>query len=247
MGGQVLALVCWRRQLALSSGDMLPPLSFCPPFPALPCTQLSPPPPLPNPCAQFKGTRLPPLHPFCLGFALSLHPPEWLPPNAPCMPMYPCRPAAALQREGGREGSVSLLPGWDVRGIVSAALLCLGRTFYQFETAWDSSMHNSLLLNRVTPYREKIYITLSAYIEARTHPCAIIIQMGVPSPLWYSRWSAALRGAPLAAPHLRAQPGRTLGCCPCSLMGKGRGSSSPSCLPWAAGHRGAACIIHAPP
>lgn len=29
-------------------------------------------------------------------------------------------------------------------------------------------MHNSLLLNRVTPYREKIYITLSAYIEART-------------------------------------------------------------------------------
>ncbi|NXP53715.1 KIF1B protein, partial [Heliornis fulica] len=42
------------------------------------------------------------------------------------------------------------------------------RTFYQFETAWDSSMHNSLLLNRVTPYREKIYITLSAYIEART-------------------------------------------------------------------------------
>ncbi|NWH24037.1 KIF1B protein, partial [Grus americana] len=41
-------------------------------------------------------------------------------------------------------------------------------TFYQFEAAWDSSMHNSLLLNRVTPYREKIYITLSAYIEART-------------------------------------------------------------------------------
>ncbi|NWR81215.1 KIF1A protein, partial [Centropus unirufus] len=41
------------------------------------------------------------------------------------------------------------------------------RTFYQFEAAWDSSMHNSLLLNRVTPYREKIYITLSAYIEAR--------------------------------------------------------------------------------
>lgn len=32
-------------------------------------------------------------------------------------------------------------------------------------------MHNSLLLNRVTPYREKIYMTLSAYIEARyPHP-----------------------------------------------------------------------------
>ncbi|XP_040087943.1 kinesin-like protein KIF1A isoform X3 [Oryx dammah] len=39
------------------------------------------------------------------------------------------------------------------------------RTFYQFEASWDSSMHNSLLLNRVTPYREKIYMTLSAYIE----------------------------------------------------------------------------------
>ncbi|XP_064373161.1 kinesin-like protein KIF1A isoform X9 [Dromaius novaehollandiae] len=49
------------------------------------------------------------------------------------------------------------------------------RTFYQFETAWDSSMHNSLLLNRVTPYREKIYITLSAYIEMEncTQPAVI--------------------------------------------------------------------------
>ncbi|XP_017938635.1 kinesin-like protein KIF1A isoform X13 [Chiroxiphia lanceolata] len=49
------------------------------------------------------------------------------------------------------------------------------RTFYQFEAAWDSSMHNSLLLNRVTPYREKIYITLSAYIEMEncTQPAVI--------------------------------------------------------------------------
>ncbi|NXU87230.1 KIF1B protein, partial [Xiphorhynchus elegans] len=49
------------------------------------------------------------------------------------------------------------------------------RTFYQFEAAWDSSMHNSLLLNRVTPYREKIYITLSAYIEMEncTQPAII--------------------------------------------------------------------------
>lgn len=30
---------------------------------------------------------------------------------------------------------------------------------------WDSSLHNSLLLNRVTPYGEKIYMTLSAYLE----------------------------------------------------------------------------------
>ncbi|XP_032967467.1 kinesin-like protein KIF1A isoform X15 [Rhinolophus ferrumequinum] len=49
------------------------------------------------------------------------------------------------------------------------------RTFYQFEAAWDSSMHNSLLLNRVTPYREKIYMTLSVYIEMEncTQPAII--------------------------------------------------------------------------
>ncbi|XP_034446898.1 kinesin-like protein KIF1B isoform X12 [Hippoglossus hippoglossus] len=39
------------------------------------------------------------------------------------------------------------------------------RTFYRFEAVWDSSLHNSLLLNRVTPYGEKIFMTLSAYLE----------------------------------------------------------------------------------
>nr|XP_056721593.1 kinesin-like protein KIF1B isoform X1 [Euleptes europaea] len=39
------------------------------------------------------------------------------------------------------------------------------RTFYRFEAVWDSSLHNSLLLNRVTPFGEKIYMTLSAYLE----------------------------------------------------------------------------------
>ncbi|XP_025755838.1 kinesin-like protein KIF1A isoform X1 [Oreochromis niloticus] len=49
------------------------------------------------------------------------------------------------------------------------------RTFYRFEAAWDSSMHNSLLLNRVTPYGEKIYITLSTYLEMEncTQPTVI--------------------------------------------------------------------------
>ncbi|KAM4610845.1 kinesin-like protein KIF1B isoform 2-T2 [Polymixia lowei] len=41
----------------------------------------------------------------------------------------------------------------------------VNRTFYRFEAVWDSSLHNSLLLNRVTPYGEKIYMTLSAYLE----------------------------------------------------------------------------------
>lgn len=37
--------------------------------------------------------------------------------------------------------------------------------FFQFEAAWDSSLHNSLLLNRVSNYGEQIYMTLSAYME----------------------------------------------------------------------------------
>uniref|UniRef100_A0A4W5LLN7 plus-end-directed kinesin ATPase n=1 Tax=Hucho hucho TaxID=62062 RepID=A0A4W5LLN7_9TELE len=51
------------------------------------------------------------------------------------------------------------------------------RTFYRFEAVWDSSLHNSLLLNRVTPYGEKIFMTLSAYLEVTTNlgnPPAII-------------------------------------------------------------------------
>ncbi|XP_040168675.1 kinesin-like protein unc-104 isoform X8 [Anopheles arabiensis] len=39
------------------------------------------------------------------------------------------------------------------------------RSFFRFEAAWDSSLHNSALLNRVTQTGEQIYITLSAYLE----------------------------------------------------------------------------------
>lgn len=39
------------------------------------------------------------------------------------------------------------------------------RSFFRFEAAWDSSLHNSTLLNRVTQAGESIYITLSAYLE----------------------------------------------------------------------------------
>lgn len=48
---------------------------------------------------------------------------------------------------------------------LSECILFRPRTFYRFEAVWDSSLHNSLLLNRVTPYGEKIYMTLSAYLE----------------------------------------------------------------------------------
>ena len=39
------------------------------------------------------------------------------------------------------------------------------RAFYRFEAAWDSSLHNSVLLNRVTPSSEHIYLTMSAYVQ----------------------------------------------------------------------------------
>ncbi|GIY22170.1 hypothetical protein CDAR_562212 [Caerostris darwini] len=39
------------------------------------------------------------------------------------------------------------------------------RVFFRFEAAWDSSLHNSVLMNRCTPSRERIYMTLSAYLE----------------------------------------------------------------------------------
>ncbi|XP_029164395.1 kinesin-like protein unc-104 isoform X5 [Nylanderia fulva] len=39
------------------------------------------------------------------------------------------------------------------------------RTMFRFEAAWDSSLHNSTLLNRVTSYGEQIFMTISAYLE----------------------------------------------------------------------------------
>ncbi|KAM4651093.1 kinesin-like protein KIF1B isoform 11-T12 [Discoglossus pictus] len=60
------------------------------------------------------------------------------------------------------------------------------RTFYRFEAVWDSSLHNSLLLNRVTPYGEKIYMTLSAYLELDHCIQPAVITKDV-SMIFYSR------------------------------------------------------------
>ncbi|XP_065327536.1 kinesin-like protein KIF1B [Pelmatolapia mariae] len=46
-----------------------------------------------------------------------------------------------------------------------------------FEAVWDSSLHNSLLLNRVTPYGEKIYMTSSAYLEVSR--CSAVLYLFV--------------------------------------------------------------------
>ncbi len=39
------------------------------------------------------------------------------------------------------------------------------RTFYHFEVAWDSSLHNSLLLNRCTSTGSSVYFTITSYLE----------------------------------------------------------------------------------
>uniref|UniRef100_A0A1B6CXY8 PH domain-containing protein n=1 Tax=Clastoptera arizonana TaxID=38151 RepID=A0A1B6CXY8_9HEMI len=39
------------------------------------------------------------------------------------------------------------------------------RVMFRFEAAWDSSLHNSTLLNRVSAYGEQIFMTISAYME----------------------------------------------------------------------------------
>lgn len=39
------------------------------------------------------------------------------------------------------------------------------RTMFRFEAAWDSSLHNSPLLNRVSAQGEQIFMTISAYLE----------------------------------------------------------------------------------
>ncbi|XP_066140161.1 kinesin-like protein unc-104 isoform X2 [Euwallacea fornicatus] len=39
------------------------------------------------------------------------------------------------------------------------------RVMFRFEAAWDSSLHNSPLLNRVTSPGEQIFMTISAYLE----------------------------------------------------------------------------------
>ena len=39
------------------------------------------------------------------------------------------------------------------------------RCMFRFEAAWDSSLHNSFLLNRISANGEQIFMTISAYLE----------------------------------------------------------------------------------
>jgi len=40
-----------------------------------------------------------------------------------------------------------------------------GRVVYRLEANWDTSLHNTTLLNRITPQNERVYITVSVYID----------------------------------------------------------------------------------
>ena len=39
------------------------------------------------------------------------------------------------------------------------------RTFYRFEASWDSSLHNSALLNCCTPHGSCVYVTISSSVD----------------------------------------------------------------------------------
>lgn len=39
------------------------------------------------------------------------------------------------------------------------------RSYYRFEASWDSSLHNSLLLNRITPAKDWICMTITCYLD----------------------------------------------------------------------------------
>ena len=43
--------------------------------------------------------------------------------------------------------------------------VCTFRTFFRCEASWDSSLHNSPLLNRVTPPGDTVYVTLTAFLQ----------------------------------------------------------------------------------
>uniref|UniRef100_A0AC35TYZ4 Kinesin-like protein unc-104 n=1 Tax=Rhabditophanes sp. KR3021 TaxID=114890 RepID=A0AC35TYZ4_9BILA len=60
------------------------------------------------------------------------------------------------------------------------------RVFFQFEAAWDSSLHNSNLLNRVSNYGDQIYMTLSAYMEVENSHQPVVITKDL-SLLIYAR------------------------------------------------------------
>ena len=75
--------------------------------------------------------------------------------------------------------SLGLFPGeyLDSSSAMSGSGTNDDRVIFRFEAAWDSSLHNSLLLNRVTPAGETIYMTISAYLEVCSLNSALWISL----------------------------------------------------------------------
>lgn len=56
-----------------------------------------------------------------------------------------------------------------------------GRVVYRLEANWDTSLHNTTLLNKITPFDERVYITVSVYIDLQgsSQPAVITKDMAV--------------------------------------------------------------------
>ncbi|KAF7632378.1 hypothetical protein Mgra_00008227 [Meloidogyne graminicola] len=89
------------------------------------------------------------------------------------------------------------------------------RVFFQFEAAWDSSLHNSHLLNRVSGYGEQIYMTISAYMELENCSQPAIITKDVCMLIYArdskvsaaSRFCRSLIGGISKSPEMNRVPG----------------------------------------
>ncbi|CAJ0951418.1 unnamed protein product, partial [Mesorhabditis belari] len=89
------------------------------------------------------------------------------------------------------------------------------RTFFQFEAAWDSSLHNSPLLNRVSNYGDQIYMTLSAYMDVEgccqpaviTKDLCVLIYARDSKISVASRFCRSLIGGISKAPSMNRIPG----------------------------------------
>ncbi|XP_044740272.1 kinesin-like protein unc-104 isoform X10 [Chrysoperla carnea] len=73
------------------------------------------------------------------------------------------------------------------------------RCMFRFEAAWDSSLHNSPLLNRVTGSGEQIFMTISAYLELENCSRPAIVTKDL-SMIIYGR--DARTGGPRSLKHL---------------------------------------------
>ncbi|KAM3965832.1 kinesin-like protein unc-104 [Aphomia sociella] len=80
------------------------------------------------------------------------------------------------------------------------------RAVFRFEAAWDSSLHGSPLLNRVSANGEVVYITLSAYLEVENcgRPAIITKDLSVVVVGREARTGRSLRRALFGGKHARA-------------------------------------------